>query len=64
VSTHGTLRSAPIIGNGTHGVCIYVLKAHVYRLAIETGRWHKPIAVPVDENKCRTCIIWTSEKMN
>ena len=36
------------------GVSLSRVKVSAHRLAIETGRWHKPIAVPVDERKCRT----------
>ena len=27
-----------------------------HRLELETGRWHKPVAVPFNERKCRTCL--------
>ena len=27
-----------------------------HRLEVETGRWHKPVAVPFNERKCRTCL--------
>jgi len=26
------------------------------RLEVETGRWHKPVAVPLNERKFRTCL--------
>jgi len=31
-------------------------RASANRLEVETGRWHKPVAVPFNERKCRTCL--------
>ena len=46
------------------GVSLSRVRVSAHSLASETGRWHKPIAVPVDERNCRTCINLTTEKMN
>ena len=35
-------------------VSAHRLSAH--RLEVETGRWHKPVAVPFNERKCRSCL--------
>ena len=32
----------------------FIVSAH--RLEVETGRWHKPVAVHFNEIKCRTCL--------
>ena len=32
----------------------FIVSAH--RLEVETGRLYKPVAVPVNERKCRTCL--------
>ena len=31
-------------------------RVSAHRLEVETGRWHKPVAVPFNERKCRTCL--------
>ena len=31
-------------------------RVSAYRLEVETGRWHKPVAVPFNERTCRTCL--------
>lgn len=31
------------------------LRLSSHRLKIETGRWHKPISIPVDQRKCENC---------
>lgn len=39
--------------------CVYVYKAH--RLAIQTGRWHKPYKIPKNESTCLYCGVLQDE---
>ena len=36
-------------------VALSHFRVSAHRLEVETGRWHIPVAVPVNERKCRTC---------
>ena len=36
-------------------VALSRLRVSAHRLEFETGRWHKPVAVPFNERTCRTC---------
>ena len=40
------------IENNRVALSRFTVSAH--RLEVETGRWHKPVAVPFNESKCRT----------
>ena len=35
-------------------VALSRFRVSAHRLEAETGRWHKPVAVPFNERKCRT----------
>ena len=35
-------------------VALSRFRVSAHRLDVETGRWHKPVAVPFNESKCRT----------
>ena len=37
-------------------VALSRFRVSAHRLEVETGRWHKPVAVPFYERKCRTCL--------
>ena len=39
----------------THRIALGRLRSSNHRLAIESGRWHKPHPAPVDERKCMLC---------
>ena len=35
-------------------VALSRFRVSAHRLDVETGRWHKPVAVPFNKSKCRT----------
>jgi len=37
-------------------VALSRFRASAHRQEVETGRWHKPVAVHFNERKCRTCL--------
>ena len=37
-------------------VALSRVRVSAYRLEVESGRWHRPVAVPFNERKCRTCL--------
>ena len=37
-------------------VALSRFRVSAHRLEVETGRWHKPVAVHFNEIKCRTCL--------
>ena len=37
-------------------VALSCFRVSAHRLEVETGKWHKPVAVPSNERKCRTCL--------
>jgi len=36
-------------------ICSSLLRMSSHRLFIETGRWRKPVSVPIDDRKCIAC---------
>ena len=45
-----------LINIETFRVALSRFRVSAHRLGVETGRWHKPVAVHVNERKCRTCL--------
>ena len=37
------------------------LRVSSHRLEIETGRWHKPLSIPIGERKCKSCLVLEDE---
>ena len=37
-------------------VALSRFRVSAHRREVENGRWHKPVAVPLNERKCRTCL--------
>ncbi len=37
------------------------LRVSSHRLAVEAGRWHKPISIPFDDRKCQVCNVLEDE---
>ena len=37
------------------------LRVSSHRLAVETGRWNKPVQIPFNERKCRICSVLDDE---
>ena len=44
-----------IVKTESHRIALGRLRSSNHRLAIESGRWHKPHPTPVDERKCMLC---------
>ena len=44
-----------IVKTKSHRIALGRLRSSNHRLAIESGRWHKPHPTPVDERKCMLC---------
>jgi len=38
-----------------HRIALSRLRTSSHHLAIETGRWHKPISIPYSDRKCIVC---------
>lgn len=32
-----------------------------HHLAVESGRWHKPLPIPLNERKCMSCDVFEDE---
>ena len=44
-----------IVKTESHRIALGRLRSSNHRLAIESGRWHKPHLIPVDKTKCMLC---------
>ena len=45
-------------------VALSRFRVSAHRLEVETGRWHKPVAVPFNERKCRTCLDYLEDEFH
>jgi len=45
-------------------VSLLRFKVSAHRLEVETRRWHKPLAVPFNERKCRTCLNYLEDEFH
>ena len=44
-----------VVKTQQHSVAVTMLRPTNHRLAVESGRWHKPHVLPLMERKCSSC---------
>ena len=44
-----------VVNISKHRIALSRLRTSSHHLAIETGRWHKPISIPYNDRKCIVC---------
>ena len=50
-----------VVKRQQHRVALTRLRTSNYRLAVESGRWHKPHVLPLIERKCSSCEVLEDE---
>jgi hypothetical protein len=50
-----------VVKTERHRIALSRLRSSNHRLAIESGRWHKPQPIPLQERKCQTCNVLEDE---